>query len=89
MSLKGATKNKLSIQFSTLGKNTQIMSKRLLKFSNLILLHHPILKNNCFLGIAKTNFKEIYSHNISLKDNIVTNPKQHQHLELILKKHVS
>ena len=40
--------------------------------SNLVLLDHQLLKNNCTLGIEKMNSKEIYSIIISSKVNIPT-----------------
>ena len=50
-------------------KNTQRKSS---DSSNLVLLDHQLLKNNCTLLIEKMNSKEIYSFIISSKVNIPT-----------------
>ena len=62
--------DKLSAQFPKPGKkNTQRKSS---DSSNLVLLDHQLLKNNCTLLIEKMNSKEIYSFIISTKVNIPT-----------------
>ena len=62
--------DKFSIQFSKLGK--KVLKENQSDSSNLVLLDHQLLKNNCTLGIEKMNSKEIYSIIISSKVNIPT-----------------
>ena len=62
--------DKLSIQFPKLGK--KLLKQNQSGSSNLVLLDHQLLKNNCTLGIEKMNSKEIYSIIISSKVNIPT-----------------
>ena len=59
----------MSIQPQKLGKR---YSKKVRDSSNLVLLDHQLLKNNCTLLIEKMNSKEIYSFIISSKVNIPT-----------------
>ena len=44
--------------------------------SNLVLLDHQLLKNNCALGVENMNSKEIYSIIISSEVNIPTSRKK-------------
>ena len=62
--------DKLSIQFPKLGK--KLLKQNQSGSSNLVLVDHQLLKNNCTLGIEKMNSKEIYSIIISSKVNIAT-----------------
>ena len=59
----------MSIQPQKLGKR---YSKKVRDSSNLVLLDHQLLKNNCTLSIDKMNSKEIYSIVISSKLNVPT-----------------